>query len=335
MTLSIAINGFGRIGRMVLRSFLKHPPLDISLLAINDLTNIETSAHLLTYDSVHGPLDRNLHVDNSSLLIDGSSIAYFSCASADQFPWKKLGIDVVLECSGRFTSQKDAQKHIAAGAKKVIISAPANESDLTVVYGVNHDLITNTHAILSNGSCTTNCLAPVAMILDKTVGIESGYMTTIHSYTADQRLVDTAHTDLRRARSASLSMIPTSTGAAKALGLVLPNLKGKLDGTSIRVPTANVSVIDFTFLATRNTSVTEINDAFIQASKTTLKGVLAVSAAPLVSCDFNGNPHSAIVDLEQTQVVNDRFCRVLAWYDNECGFSNRMIDVLKVIQLKI
>ncbi|RZI46861.1 type I glyceraldehyde-3-phosphate dehydrogenase [Candidatus Finniella inopinata] len=332
MTIRVAINGFGRIGRMVLRALAESNRQDIQIVAINDLGSAAANAHLLQYDSVHGRFPRPIHLTDQTLDIGFGPIHLLAEPNPEKLPWAQHNIDLVFECSGRFTKRDDAAKHLTAGAKRVLISAPAEGADITVVYGVNHQQIQKEHLILSNASCTTNCLAPLASVLHQAVGIECGYMTTIHSYTGDQRIVDTLHSDPRRARAAGLSMIPTSTGAAKAVGLVLPDLKGKLDGTSIRVPTANVSVVDFTFNSLKPTTATAINDALKQAAQGPLKGILAVVDVPLVSCDFNHDSHSSIVDLDQTQVVGDKFCRVLSWYDNEWGFSNRMLDVALVIK---
>jgi len=326
MALRVAINGFGRIGRLVMRAIAEKEGADLEVIAINDLGPPESNAYLLQYDSVHGTFGQDVSVQAGHLQIGKRQIKVLAEPNPEKLLWKDLAIDIVLECSGRFTSKDAAYKHIQAGAKRVLISAPADGVDLTVVFGVNHDKISAEHTILSNASCTTNCLAPVASVLHKTIGIDRGYMTTIHAYTGDQSLVDTLHKDLRRARAAALSMIPTSTGAAKAVGLVMPELKGKLDGTAIRVPTPNVSMIDFTFDASRETTAEEINEAVISATKCSLAGILATVKAPLVSIDFNHNPHSSIFDLTQTQVIEKKFCRILAWYDNEWGFSNRMLD---------
>jgi len=326
MTCKVAINGFGRIGRLVLRAILENRRADIEVVAINDLGSIADNAHLFKYDSVHGPFQGTVEVLPNGLEINGHHIKVLANPDPAALPWKELAIDVALECSGRFTKREDAAKHLTAGAKKVLISAPAEGADLTVVWGVNHKELRPEHTIVSNASCTTNCLAPVAYILNKTIGIKHGFMTTIHSYTGDQVLVDTLHKDLRRARAAALSLIPASTGAAKAVGLVLPELKGKLDGTAVRVPTANVSLVDLTFEAKRATSQAEINQVMAEAAEGELQGVLALNNEPLVSCDFNHNSASSIFDLTETHVVNDTFCRVLSWYDNEWGFSNRMVD---------
>ena len=325
----VAINGFGRIGKLVFRAFLEQNIKNIDIVAINELGSLESSQHLLQFDSSHGNLPIKITKTKRGLKYKNKNIIFYSEKDPKNLPWKDLKIDVVLECSGVFASKEKSQAHIDAGAKKVIISAPASNVDATIVQGVNEGILRKKHKIISNGSCTTNCLAPVAMVLDNSVGIESGFMTTIHSFTGDQNTVDQAHSDLRRARTASSSMIPTSTGAAKALSLVLPKLKGKLDGTAIRVPTPNVSLIDLTFVSKKKTSVEKINKSIINASKTKgLKGVLTVNDLPLVSIDFNHNSSSSIFDLTQTQVLNENFCRVLSWYDNEWGFSNRMIDTM-------
>ncbi|CAO5677253.1 MAG: Glyceraldehyde-3-phosphate dehydrogenase [Holosporales bacterium] len=329
MGIRVAINGFGRIGRMVLRALVERREKGIQIVAINDLCSIEENVHLLKYDSVHGRFSPPITVQENTIQVDEQNIQMLSEKNPALLPWKNLDVDIVFECSGRFTKKADAQAHIDAGAKHVLISAPGTDVDLTVVYGVNHTQLTKDHKIISNASCTTNCLAPVADVLQKHVGIDVGYMTTIHAYTGDQRLVDTAHKDLRRARAACESIIPSSTGAAKAVGLVLPALKGKLDGTAMRVPTSNVSVVDFKFTTLKPTSVDAINLAMQEAARGYLNGVLDVVSVPLVSKDFNHDPHSSIFDLTQTQVIDGRFCRVLSWYDNEWGFSNRMLDVAK------
>ena len=329
----VAINGFGRIGKLVFRAFLEKNLKNIEIVAINELGSLDSSHHLIQYDSTHGILPIKVIRTNSGLKYNNKNITFYSERNPENLPWKKLKIDVVLECSGAFASKEKSYGHIKAGAKKVIISAPASGVDATIVQGVNDTILNKKHKIISNGSCTTNCLAPVAMILDKNVGIESGFMTTIHSFTGDQKTVDQSHSDLRRSRAASCSMIPTSTGAAKALSLVLPKLKGKLDGTAIRVPTPNVSLIDLTFVSKKKTSIEEINSSMILASKTKkLKGILSVNNLPLVSIDFNHNSNSSIFDLTQTQVINNKFCRILSWYDNEWGFSNRMIDTLLILK---
>ena len=327
MTVKVAINGFGRIGRHILRAIFESKRKDIHVVALNDLGPVETNAFLLRHDSVHGAFPGTVKVRNGAIDIGSGPIKVLAEKDPAKLPWRELGIDVALECTGIFTKREQAAKHLDAGARKVLISAPANDADLTVVYGVNHEKLTQAHTVVSNASCTTNCLAPVAKVLHETIGIATGYMTTVHAYTLDQPVLDTLHSDLRRARAAAVSMIPTTTGAAKAVGLVLPELKGKLDGTAIRVPTLNVSMIDFTFVAKRATSAEEINAAMRKAADGPLKGVLGVNDEPLVSVDFNHNPNSSTFDLTQTVVMDGTFCRVLAWYDNEWGFSNRMSDV--------
>ena len=328
MAVKVAINGFGRIGRLVLRAIIESGRTDVEVLGINDLGSVEANAHLLRYDSVHGTLPNEITTGPDWIDAGRGKIKVTAERDPVKLPWAELGVEVALECTGIFTKRDAAAKHIEAGAKRVLISAPADEVDLTVVNGVNDDVLTSAHHVVSNASCTTNCLAPVAYVLHHAIGIERGFMTTIHSYTGDQATVDTLHKDLRRARAAAVSMIPTSTGAAKAVGLVLPALKGKLDGTSIRVPTPNVSLIDLTFTASRDTSIEEINEAMkAAAASPRFKGILGVNSAPLVSVDFNHNSHSSTFDLTQTAVLEKRFVRVLAWYDNEWGFSNRMSDI--------
>ena len=322
----IGINGFGRIGRLILRALLENYKGKIQVVGINDLGSIETNAHLIKYDSTHGTLNNNVKTTSDGFQIDDQNIKVFAEKDPIKLPWGKIGADVVLECTGFFLDKETAGKHIKAGAKKVIISAPAKEVDFTIVQGVNSKDLNKNHNIISNGSCTTNCLAPVAMVLEKTFGITYGYMTTIHSYTGDQKLLDTLHKDLRRARSTEGSMIPTSTGAAKAMSLVLPSLKGKLDGTAIRVPTPNVSLIDLTIVTDKETSTEKINEAMVKAANGELKGIMEINKKPLVSKDFNHNSHSSIFDSTQTQVIKGKFSRVLSWYDNEWGFSNRMCD---------
>ena len=322
----IGINGFGRIGRLILRALLENYKDKIQVVAINDLGSIETNAHLIKYDSTHGTLNHDVKTSKDGFEISNQKIKVFAEKDPGKIPWGKVGADIVLECTGRFLDKTSAQNHIKGGGKKVIISAPAKEVDFTIVQGVNSKELKKEHNIISNGSCTTNCLAPVAMILENNFGIEYGYMTTIHSYTGDQKLLDTLHKDLRRARSTEGAMIPTSTGAAKALSLVLPSLKGKLDGTAIRVPTPNVSLIDFTVVTKKEVSVETINDTMLKASQSDLKGILGINKKPLVSKDFNHDPHSSIFDVTQTQVIKGKFSRVLSWYDNEWGFSNRMCD---------
>jgi glyceraldehyde 3-phosphate dehydrogenase len=331
MTIRVAINGYGRIGRNVLRAhyeYKKHP--DIQIVALNDISNPEVSAHLTRYDTTHGPFHGEIGVTDDHLLVNGDKIRLLANREVGQLPWQELGIDMVLECTGHYTSGSKAKAHLQAGAKKVLISAPGTEVDATIVYGVNHRLLQASHTIVSNASCTTNCLAPLVQPLDKTLGIASGLMTTIHAFTNDQVILDANHSDLRRARCASQSMIPTKTGAAAALGLVLPELEGKLDGFAMRVPTINVSVVDLTFVAKRTTSVEEVNAILRQAAEGELKEVLGYNTAPLVSVDFNHNPLSCIFDATQTRVIGSTV-KVLAWYDNEWGFSNRMLDTAKAM----
>ncbi len=326
MTVRVAVNGFGRIGRNIVRAIYESGRRDIDVVAVNDLGPVETNAHLLRFDSVHGKFPHEVAVNGDAISIGKESFKVLAVKDPSQLPWKDLGVDIALECTGIFTARDKAAAHLTAGARRVIVSAPSDGADLTVVYGINHDKLNKDHIVISNASCTTNCLAPLAAVLHETVGIEKGMMTTIHSYTGDQPTLDTMHKDLYRARAAALSQIPTSTGAAKAIGLVLPELKGKLDGISIRVPTPNVSCVDFKFIARKNTTAQEINDALIAASKGRLKGVLAVTNHPNVSIDFNHDPHSSTVALDQTKVMDGNFVSVLSWYDNEWGFSNRMAD---------
>jgi glyceraldehyde 3-phosphate dehydrogenase len=326
MAVRVAINGFGRIGRLILRAIIESGRKDIQVVAVNDLGPIETNAHLLRYDSVHGRFPKDVKVSGDHMIIDGQNIKVTAIKSPAELPHKELRVDIALECTGIFTSKEKAAAHLTAGAKRVLISAPADNVDLTVVYGVNHQKLTKDHIIVSNASCTTNCLAPVVKVLHDTVGIEHGFMTTVHSYTNDQPSLDQMHKDLYRARAASVNMIPTSTGAAKAVGLVLPELKGKLDGVSIRVPTPDVSVVDLKAVMKRATTVQEINEAMKRASSQELKGVLDIVDAPLVSSDFIGNPASSSFALDQTKVIDGKFVRVMAWYDNEWGFSSRMAD---------
>ena len=326
MAVRVAINGFGRIGRLVMRAIIESRRNDLEVVAINDLGSVETNAHLLKYDSVHGTLPADVTVDGDAIDVGHGPIRVMAEREPDKLPWKDLGVDVALECTGLFSDRQAAARHLEAGAGKVLISAPAKGVDLTVVYGVNHHLLGKDHLVVSNASCTTNCLAPMAQVLNEAVGIDKGFMTTIHSYTGDQRMVDTLHSDLRRARAAAVSIIPTSTGAARALGLVLPELYGKLDGTALRVPTPNVSLIDLTFVAKRETTVEEVNNAVARAAEGRLKGVLGTVDVALVSIDFNHSPLSSAFDLTQTQVMGGTFVRVLSWYDNEWGFSNRMSD---------
>src|SRR5882672_755547 len=326
MAVRVAINGFGRIGRLVLRSIIESGRTDIQIVAINDLGPVETNAHLLRYDSVHGRFPGEVRTEGDLMMVNGQNLKVTAIKNPAELPHKDLDIDIALECTGIFTSKEKAAAHLAAGAKRVLISAPADNVDLTVVYGVNHQKLTREHIIVSNASCTTNCLVPVVKVLNDTIGIEHGFMTTVHSYTNDQPSQDQLHKDLYRARAAAVSMIPTSTGAAKAVGLVLPELKGKLDGVSIRVPTPNVSVVDLKVVAKRATTIEEINAAMIRASGQELKGVLDIVDAPLVSIDFNHNPESSSFALDQTKVVGGTLVRVMSWYDNEWGFSSRMSD---------
>ena len=336
MTIRVALNGFGRIGRNVFRAAMEANRADVEFVAINDLGPAESNAHLLKFDSVHGRLNAEVTVSGDEMSVDGHKVKVFKERDPSKLPWKDLGIDIVAECTGIFTDKDKAQVHLGAGAKRVLVSAPSAGADLTVVYGVNHDKLNASHLVVSNASCTTNCLAPVAHVLHSMFGIQQGYMTTIHAYTGDQPTVDTLHKDLRRARAAALSMIPTSTGAAKAVGEVLPELKGKLDGSSIRVPTANVSVVDFKCVVGKPVTEAVINQAMQDAAdgKTfggMLKNVLAVNTLPLVSIDFNHDPASSTFDATQTKVMPGNFIRVLSWYDNEWGFSNRMLDVMAVM----
>lgn len=326
MTVRVAINGFGRIGRNVLRAIIESGRTDIEVVGINDLGPVETNAHLFRYDSVHGRFNGTVTVKGDTIDVGRGPIKVTAERDPAKLPWKELKVDIALECTGIFTDKEKAALHLTAGARKVLVSAPATNADLTVVYGVNHDQLKAEHTVVSNASCTTNCLAPVAFVLDSAIGIEKGYMTTIHAYTGDQPTLDTMHKDLYRARAAALSMIPTTTGAAKAVGLVLPNLKGKLDGSSIRVPTPNVSLIDFKFIAKKNTTVEEVNEAVKRAAANQLKGILDINDQPLVSSDFNHNPASSTFDLKQTTVMDGNLVRVVSWYDNEWGFSNRMSD---------
>ncbi|HXC56016.1 MAG TPA: type I glyceraldehyde-3-phosphate dehydrogenase [Rhizomicrobium sp.] len=326
MAIRVAINGFGRIGRLVLRAIVESGRRDIEVVAVNDLGPVETNAHLLRYDSVHGRFPANVTVDGDTIVAAGHKIRVTAIRDPGELPHKALDIDIAMECTGLFTSRDKAAAHLSAGARRVLISAPADGADLTVVYGVNHDKLTKEHVVVSNASCTTNCLVPIAKVLNDAIGINHGFMTTIHSYTGDQPTLDTMHKDLYRARAAALSMIPTSTGAAKAVGLVLPELKGKLDGVSVRVPTPNVSLVDLKFVAKRPTTVDEVNGAIKAAAAGALKGILDVVDAPLVSSDFNHNPASSSFALDQTKVMDGSFVSVMSWYDNEWGFSNRMAD---------
>src|SRR3954464_7020558 len=326
MTVKVAINGFGRIGRNILRAIVESGRTDIEVVAVNDLGPVETNAHLLRFDSVHGRFPSEVKVEGDALVIDGRRVRVTAVKNPAELPHREMGVDIALECTGIFTSREKAKAHLEAGAKRVIVSAPAEGADLTVVYGVNHDRLTKDHLVVSNASCTTNCLAPVAKVLNDAVGIEKGFMTTIHSYTGDQPTLDTMHKDLYRARAAALNMIPTSTGAAKAVGLVMPELAGKLDGISIRVPTPNVSVVDLKFVAKRATDKDEINGAIKRAAEQQLKGILGYTERPNVSSDFNHDPHSSVFHMDQTKVMDGTFVSILSWYDNEWGFSNRMID---------
>lgn len=326
MAVKVAINGFGRIGRLVLRAIVESGRKDIEVVAINDLGPVETNAHLLRFDSVHGRFPADVQVDGDYIVVNGNKIKVTAIRNPAELPHKELGVDIALECTGIFASRDKAKVHLDAGAKRVLVSSPADGADLTVVYGVNNDKLTKDHLVVSNASCTTNCLAPVAKVLNDLIGIEKGFMTTVHAYTNDQPTLDQMHKDLYRARAAALSMIPTSTGAAKAVGLVLPELAGKLDGVAIRVPTPNVSVVDFKFIAKRATTKEEINEAIIKAAEGPLKGVLNYTKLPNVSVDFNHDPHSSTFHLDQTKVMDGTFVRVMSWYDNEWGFSNRMAD---------
>ena len=330
MAVRVAINGFGRIGRNILRAIVESGRTDIEVVAANDLGPVETNAHLLRYDSVHGKFPHDVTVNGDTITAGNQTFKMTAVKDPAQLPHKELGVDIVLECTGIFTSKEKASAHLAAGARKVIISAPGDGADKTIVYGINHASLTKDDVVISNGSCTTNCLAPMAKVMNDLVGIEKGMMTTIHSYTGDQPTLDTMHKDLYRGRAAALSQIPTSTGAAKAIGLVLPELKGKLDGISIRVPTPNVSLVDLNFVAGRDTTPQEINDELIAASNGPLKGVMTYTTHPLVSSDLNHDPHSATILLDQTKVTQGNFVTVMGWYDNEWGFSNRMADMTAV-----
>jgi len=326
MTVRVAINGFGRIGRNVLRAIAESGRTDIEVVGINDLGPVETNAHLLRFDSVHGRFPGEVTVKGDTISVGNGAIKVTAVKDPATLPWKDLGVDIAMEGTGIFTTKDKASLHLTAGAKRVLVSAPAEGADLTVVYGVNHDKLTKDHKIVSNASCTTNCLAPVAKVLNDAIGIERGFMTTIHAYTGDQPTLDTMHKDLYRGRAAALSMIPTSTGAAKAVGLVLPELNGKLDGVAIRVPTPNVSVVDFKFVAKKATTKDEVNSAIKRAAEQQLKGILGYTDAPNVSIDFNHDPHSSIFHMDQTKVMDGTLVRVMSWYDNEWGFSNRMSD---------
>jgi len=327
MTVKVAINGFGRIGRHVLRAIAETGRRDVTVVAINDLAPPATNAHLFRYDSVHGRFPGKVTLEGDVMDVGTGPIKVLSERELAKLPWAALGVDLVMECTGVFTSKEKASGHLAAGAKKVLVSAPADGADLTVVWGVNHDALRPEHRVVSNASCTTNCLAPLAKVLHEGIGIERGHMTTIHAFTNDQNLLDVFHKDLYRARAATCSMIPTSTGAAKAVGLVLPELKGKLDGVAIRVPTQNVSLVDLTFVPVRETSAEEVNALLEKAAAGPLRGILDVTREPLVSIDFNHRPASSTVDLNATKVIEGKLVRVASWYDNEWGFSNRMVDV--------
>src|SRR5450631_1009725 len=327
MAVKVAINGFGRIGRNILRAIVESGRTDIEVVTVNDLGPVETNAHLLRFDSVHGRFPHEVSIEGDTINVGNGKIKVTAIKDPAQLPHAALGVDIALECTGIFTSREKAAAHLTAGAKRVIVSAPADGADLTVVYGVNHHKLTKEHLVVSNASCTTNCLAPVAKVLNDAIGIDHGFMTTIHSYTGDQPTLDTLHKDLYRGRAAALSMIPTTAGAARAVGLVLPELKGKLDGAAIRVPTPNVSVVDFHFVAKRKTTPQEIKDTVKRASEQQLKGILGYTESPNVSSDFNHDSHSSIFHMDQTKVMGGTFVRVMSWYDNEWGYSNRMVDV--------
>ncbi len=328
MAIKVGINGYGRIGRNIMRALYESKRTkEIQIVAINDLGDTNTNAHLTQYDTAHGKFPGSITIENDNMIVNGDKVRVLSERDPSKLPWGELGVDVVLESTGFFTSKAKAQAHINAGAKKVIISAPGgSDVDATIVYGVNDDVLRSTHTVISNASCTTNCLAPIVKVLHENIGVLAGVMTTVHAYTNDQVLTDVYHTDLRRARSATMSMIPTKTGAAAAVGLVLPELNGLLDGYAVRVPTINVSMVDLSFTAARETTVQEINSLMKQASETSLSGVLEYNDAPLVSVDFNHNPASSIYDAELSKVINGNLIKVVAWYDNEWGFSNRMLD---------
>jgi len=330
MSVKVAINGFGRIGRLVFRAGYKNK--DVEFVAVNDITDAHTLAHLLKYDSVHGTMDGDVKAKDDAIVVNGKEIKSYAIREPENLPWKELGVDVVLESTGRFTDRAGAERHMKAGAKKVVISAPAKGPDVTFVLGVNQEVYDKTkHHVISMGSCTTNCLAPIVKILQKEFGIDYGLMTTIHAFTNDQVVLDEPHKDLRRARAASLSMIPTTTGAAKAISEVIPELKGKLDGLAIRVPVPNVSIVDIVLTLSKNTTKDEVNGKFKEYAAGPMKGILLCSDEPLVSRDFNGNPHSSIVDLANTNVIGGKMVKVLSWYDNEWGFSNRMLELLSFI----
>ncbi len=331
MAYRVAINGFGRIGRLTLRALLEKDLNDVEVVAINDLGKLDSNLHLFKYDSVHGTFTQDINKSSQNVKIGNNNIQFLSEPDPININWSELKIDLVVECTGFFTKRDDAQKHLSSGSKKVLISAPATDPDITVVYGINHNSIKEDHKIISNGSCTTNCLAPLAFLIEKSLGIESGYMTTVHAVTGDQNTIDTIHKDLRRARNSLISIIPTSTGAARAVSEVLPDLKGKIDGSAIRVPTVNVSLVDFKFFSKRETSEDDLNNLFLKAEKDSFQNIIQTTSEPLVSNDFNHNPNSAVVDLSETKVLNKKFCRILAWYDNEWGFSNRLVDVISTL----
>ncbi len=326
MSVRVSINGFGRIGRNILRAIIESGRDDIKVVGINDLGPVKTNAHLLKYDTVHGRIPADVKVSGDNIDVGNGPIKVTSIKDPKDLPWKQLDVDIAMECTGIFASREKASMHLEAGAKRVLVSAPASGADLTVVYGVNHNKLTKDHLVVSNASCTTNCLAPIAMVINQGVGISQGFMTTIHSYTGDQPTLDTMHSDMYRSRAAAGNMIPTSTGAAKAVGLVLPELNGKLDGVSMRVPTQNVSVVDFKFNAGKSTSIDEINNLIKKATDNELKNILGYTDEPLVSSDFNHDSRSSIFHMDQTKVMDGSFVRVLSWYDNEWGFSNRMSD---------
>ena len=331
MKYRVAINGFGRIGRLTLRALIDRKLKDVEIVAVNDLGVVDSNLHLFKYDSVHGTFNDHITKTSNKVKIGNYDIDFLSEANPNNLNWDKLNIDLVVECTGIFTKREDAQKHLNSGSKKVLISAPATDPDITVVYGINQGSIKDDHKIISNGSCTTNCLAPLAFLIEKNLGIDSGYMTTVHSVTGDQNTIDTLHKDLRRARNSLISIIPTSTGAARAVSEVLPDLKGKIDGSAIRVPTVNVSLVDFKFFSKKETTEEVLNNIFIEAEKSSFMNVIQTTSEPLVSNDFNHNPNSSIVDLKETKVINKKFCRILAWYDNEWGFSNRLVDVISTL----
>ncbi len=326
MSIRVAINGFGRIGRNTLRAIIESKRDDIVVVSVNDLGPVDTNAHLLRYDSIHGRFPGRVEVNGDVMTVDGHKVRVTAIKNPAELPHRELGVDIALECTGIFTARDKAKAHLDAGAKRVLVSAPSDGADATIVYGVNHHILTKDHVVVSNGSCTTNCLAPVAKVLHETIGIEKGMMTTIHSYTNDQNILDQLHKDLQRARAAAMSMIPSSTGAAKAIGLVLPELKGKLDGVSIRVPTPNVSLVDLKVITSRSTTVQEVNEAMKKAATGALKGVLEIVDVPLVSHDFNHDPASSSFVLAETKVMDGNLVAVMSWYDNEWGFSNRMVD---------